>query len=163
MDTRFALKEQPVKFSHLNTRTEGGDNKGAFDMKIVAHLPKEMLDVICRGLCAETYKDETVNDMVGGKNFVLRHPEINYPIGIDYELVGAGVLIHLGVETILKIDSAKINNISIKPMTGGTVETTLRIQVVGHSDVHSYLYEHQKSDITISIEPPALAEMPESE
>lgn len=159
----FALHQQPAEIVKLNPRAEehGEETVPAFDLIVTMFQPKEVLNFFGAELLNDLYKPESIHDLAGGEQHVLKHPELKTPFPINHELVGATVDIHYGVGSMLRLADAKVNNIMADPKMGGSVALKLRIQVIRHDAEEGILYGLQKHEVTITITPPAMPTMDE--
>lgn len=165
----FTFKEQDVKLSKFNPRTEfhGEAHQLAGDLKIVAKLPNACLLKFAPTLKdALYYLDKSKLDaggdladqaQAGDKNFTphLRLPSLKMPVKWTEKMESAKLTIHYGIDakSDLVLADCKVGDWEIDAQDGGTVELTFTAQSKVDDQQAGRLCAMQQSDIRISLEP----------
>lgn len=134
----FSLEGQTIKIKSFNPRAEqhGAEKVPAADIGIELAAPNYMLSEFGQQLRDSLYwnsgeqpnQGELIEPAVDKPN--LRTPELKGPFKLNTEIVGADVTIDWGIggKSNIELGDCEVNNFSVDPKEGGTVEISFRIQ-----------------------------------
>jgi hypothetical protein len=162
----FTLEKQTCRLVNFNTRPErhGEDPVPAADLKIEYSMPNDELCQFHPALKALLYHfdkkgEQDLIDQAreGDKDYAphLRVPEIESPIKLKTELVGAMVSIDYGLKSVIDLHGCNVNDFKIDPQPGGTVLVSFRIQAHPDGSQAGKIYDLMGCEISLTIEPPA--------
>ncbi len=157
----FDLNKKTVTFTNFNARTElaGDTRKPASDISCSAQLSNEILDAFAPGLLNMLYQRPAKPDLVdqGQPDAAteLRLPMLGLPLGWDLVLENRTMTIDYGLgdeKSNLVLPECKVHKFKITPQHGGTV--LIAWQITAHPDAKQagWLYDHQQTEIVISLE-----------
>ncbi|SNT33413.1 hypothetical protein SAMN06265795_12621 [Noviherbaspirillum humi] len=152
---------QAVKLASVNPRAEihGEDRVPAFDLKIEAFCPNDLLIPFHPELRTTLYKKAEDPDLVeqldGEALTALRFPKMG-AIKWDVELTGYKVEVDygLGGDSNIMLGEVKIDGFKISPQNGGSVGLSFRIICHPESEDVGRLCEFIQRDIDIKVIPP---------
>lgn len=158
----FALTNQPVKFTNFNARSElnGDKRRPAADINCTALLPNSILNDFAPGLLLAMYEPPKNPDIVEQADpdaaTALRYPQMGLPL--DWELVQENrtlvIDFGLGGDSNLTLPECRVHKFKLTPQNGGSVLVGFQISAHPDEKQAGWLYEHQQTDITISLEAP---------
>jgi hypothetical protein len=157
----FDLNEQAVTFANFNARTElnGETRKPASDISCRAQLPNKVLDMFYPGLLGMLYERPKNPDLVeqgSAEGFTaLRMPLLGLPLDWDLVLDNRTLTIHYGLgddKSNLVLPECKVHKFKITPQNGGTVLVAWQISAHPDAKQAGWLYDHQTTEIVISLE-----------
>lgn len=146
---------------NVNLRTEknGPDKVGAADLKISVATSADVLAHFSPTLKSFLFNDKST-DLAGG--MPLRDNHLVFPLARDEEMTGATVSLDYGVPgSDMVFSDAKVNQIRITPVEGGSVIIGLRVQCRPTPDLVAKLFTMLEQGVTFTLEPaelPTLAE-----
>ncbi len=157
----FDLTKQTVTFVNFNARTElnGETRKPASDLSCRAQLPNKILDAFYPGLLQMLYERPPVPDLVEQAEpeagTALRMPLLGLPLDWDLVLENRTLTIDYGLgddQSNIVLPECKVHKFKITPQNGGTV--LVAWQITAHPDAKQagWLYDHQQTEIVISLE-----------
>ena len=139
---RFELEEPTeVTVQHVNLRGEkhGDETVPAVDLKLSLQIGNDVLSMFDGHLKSALYfkRAEPASDEQGdleGVKPVSDMPNLRFPLlgplKWEAEHTGYTLVIDLGLggKSALQIDDCKVNNFTVSPLEGGTVEVAWRVQ-----------------------------------
>jgi hypothetical protein len=156
----FDLQEQTVTFANFNARTElnGDTRKPASDISCRAQLPNTILNSFYPGLLEMLYERPKAPDLVeqgSAEGFTaLRMPLLGLPLDWDMVLDNRTMTIHYGLgddKSNIVLPECKVHKFKITPQNGGTVLVAWQISAHPDAKQAGWLYDHQQTDIVISL------------
>jgi hypothetical protein len=158
----FDLNQQTVTFVNFNARTElnGETRKPASDILCRAQLPNSILNAFHQGLLLMLYERPANPDLVEQGDpdsgaTALRMPLLGMPLDWDLVLENRKLTIDYGLgddQSNIVMPECKVHKFKITPQNGGTV--LVQWQISAHPDAKQadWLYDHQQTEIVISLE-----------
>lgn len=159
----FVLDKQPVKFTNFNARSElnGDKRRPAADINCTASLPNSILNIFAPGLLQTMYEPPKNPDLAEQADpdaaTSLRYPQMGLPLDWELSLENRTLVIDFGLgddKSNLTLPECKVHKFKITPQNGGTVQIGFQISAHPDEKQAGWLYEHQQTDIVISIEAP---------
>lgn len=157
----FELTQQTVTFANFNARTElnGETRKPASDISCRAQLPNTILNSFFPGLLQMLYERPTSPDLVEQTDpdaaTSLRMPLLGLPLDWDLVLENRTLTIDYGLgdeQSNIVMPECKVHKFKITPQNGGTVLVAWQISAHPDAKQAGWLYDHQQTDIVITIE-----------
>lgn len=156
----FDLEKHTVRLSNFNARSElnGETRKPAADISCSAIFPNAILNELCPGLLEMLYEAPKDPDLVEQTDPTartsLRMLILKTPLKLQVKLDNRKLTIDygLGGDSDIVLTECKVPYIDVEPLQGGSTQLSWPIQ--GHPDAAQagWLYEHQQTDIVISLE-----------
>ena len=159
----FVLDKQTVRFANFNARSElnGDKRRPAADINCTASLPNSILNVFAPGLLQTIYEPPKNPDLAEQADpdaaTALRYPQMGLPLDWELSLDNRTLVIDFGLgdeKSNLRLPECKVHKFKITPQNGGTVQIGFQISAHPDEKQAGWLYEHQQTDIVISIEAP---------
>lgn len=156
----FELTQQAVTFTNFNARTElnGDTRKPASDISCRAQLPNSILNAFYPGLLEMLYERPKAPDLVeqGSEEGYtsLRMPLLGLPLDWDIVLDNRTLTIDYGLgddKSNIVLPECKVHKFKITPQNGGTVLVAWQISAHPDAKQAGWLYDHQQTDIVISL------------
>jgi hypothetical protein len=155
----FELDNVTVRMTNFNARSElnGDTRKPAADISFSAQFPSTILDELIPGLLDMLYMAPKNPDLAEQADptakTALRIPELAMPLKLTTELENRALTIDygLGGDSNIVLPETKAHKFTVEAHNGGTV--TLGWQMPTHPDAAQagWLYEHQQTDIVITV------------
>jgi len=156
----FDLDKITVRLTNFNARSElnGETRKPAADISCSSLFPNTVLNELCPGLLEMLYEAPKDPDLVEQTDptarTALRMPVLDMPLKLNLELDNRTLTIDygLGGDSNIVLPECKVRKFTIEVQQGGSV--LLGWQIPAHPDAAQagWLYEHQQTDIVISLE-----------
>lgn len=156
---KLTFQDSKAIVAHVNARAEqhGEEQEPAADIKLILNLPSERMNDFHPELKGMLYFKDTARE---GEDLAdkgtdaphFRFQKLALPLKWTDEMVGATLKIHRSGKP-LTLKDVKVNNFSIKPMEGGTLELTLRVQAHPNEEQFGKLSTMIKNEVRISLEP----------
>lgn len=156
----FELEKQTVTFANFNARTElnGETRKPASDISCRAQLPNKIRDSFFPGLLEMLYERPKNPDLAeqGSPDAptALRMPLLGLPLDWDLVLDNRTLTIDYGLgdeQSNIVMPECKVHKFKITPQNGGTVLVAWQISAHPDAKQAGWLYDHQQTDIVISL------------
>lgn len=156
----FELEKQTVTFANFNARTElnGETRKPASDISCRAQLPNSILNAFFPGLLEMLYENPKNPDLVeqGSPDAPtsLRMPLLGMPLDWDLVLDNRTLTIDYGLgdeQSNIVLPECKVHKFKLTPQNGGTVLVAWQISAHPDAKQAGWLYDHQQTDIVISL------------
>lgn len=158
------LNKTAVKFTNFNARSElNGDKRvPAADINCTAQLPNSVLNDFAPGLLNALYEPPKNPDLAEQADpdsaTSLRFPQMGLPLDWELVLEDRTLTIDYGLgddKSNIVMGECKVHKVKITPQNGGTVSVAFQISAHPDEKQAGWLYDHQQSEIYISIEAPA--------
>jgi len=157
----FELDKQTVTFANFNARTElnGDTRKPASDISCRAQLPNTILNSFFPGLLQMLYERPKNPDLAEQADpdaaTSLRMPLLGLPLDWDLVLDNRTLTIDYGLgdeKSNIVMPECRVHKFKITPQNGGTVLVAWQISAHPDAVQAGWLYDHQQTDIVISLE-----------
>lgn len=159
---RIEFKETKMLIANVNVRSEvkGDGREPAGDIKLKAQVPSSWLGSLSPELkpflfCVDPSKSDMA-DAAGTELPHLKHPQLEYPLKwLNDEMAGAKITIKpIGKNFVISLDPVKVNNLSIEPLEGGTVQLSLRVQAHPEEKEFGRLCTLDQHEVEVTLEMP---------
>lgn len=150
----FSMSNQAAKLAHINVREEkhGEESVPAVDLTIKCDVPNTFLANLAPTLRWSLYDKAATVDAVDPDHMpVLRYPSMD---PFRWRGEARALVAFPGTKPRLEF-VAKVNNLDLDPLEGGTVRISFRVQAVVESPEIGVLAALLGADIKVSITPSA--------
>jgi hypothetical protein len=166
-----------VKLSHVQGRMEkhGTEDVMCLDLAVVWNtnnrsliaIQKQLRNALFCDLRQETASKQNELDLPVDEMPNVRVPNMNYPVALDFQQVGARVEIAYGINDVpaFVVQLAKLHKFRVTPIEGGSAE--IKFSISSSADINGTivgdLLDLLQREISIKLTMPDVAQEPEPE